>query len=223
MSKTIHFKVKGQEGDLPQVALGTSQLKGDVCVSAVTTAIKVGFRGIDTALLYGNQEDIGVALKQIEVPRDQIWVTSKVGFFPQGTTLETDPLKIYKDNNLKGNELESIDICLQQLGLDYIDLILIHNPVTSVEEYAAAVRPHFFEFFNTYGRDKALPVEDRARVIEEKRAEARAKNNATVARQLREASWKNLEKALQEKKCRYIGRIFDRCYCFIVIWLHSSS
>lgn len=209
MSQTIHFKVQGQEGDLPQVALGTSQLLGEVCVDAVTTAVKVGYRAFDTALLYGNQVEIGVALKKVETPRDQIWVTSKVGFFPQGLDTDRDPFKTYKGINVKGDELNSIDLCLQQLDLEYIDLVLLHNPVTSVDEYVAAVRPHFFELFNSSGRPIALPLEDRKKITEEMRAEALAKNDAKLARQIRETSWKNLEQALRDKKCRYIGKSFN--------------
>ena len=63
---------------------------------------------------------------------------------------------MYNSNNVKGEELASIDLCLQQLGLDYVDLVLVHSPIVSVPEYKAAACPHFFELFTMEGRPDAI-------------------------------------------------------------------
>jgi len=77
------------------------------------------------------------------VPREEIEITSKVAFFPKGSAGVT----WYDARNEKGGEEASIDLCLEQLGVDYIDLLLVHNPVCSVPEYKVASLPHFFELF----------------------------------------------------------------------------
>ena len=61
-------------------------------------------------------------------------------------------------NNLKGREEASIDLCLQKLGVDQIDLCLLHNPTTSAVEYNAATLPHHFELGNHSGGKSALSM-----------------------------------------------------------------
>ena len=90
-----------------------------------------------------------MGIKNSGVARDKFWVTTKVGFFPPNS----NGVWMYNSNNVKGEETESIDICLKQLGLEYVDLLLVHNPITSVPEYKAGSCPHFFELFS---KGKAL-------------------------------------------------------------------
>ena len=66
---------------------------------------------------------------------------------------------MFNDNNIKGGEQASIDLSLEQLQLDYVDLLLIHNPITSRNEYRAACAPHFFEFLAMKGDKRAVNVE----------------------------------------------------------------
>ena len=72
---------QGQSGAVPAMGLGTATLHNQVCIAAVRAAIKAGYRHIDTALLYNNQEAVGYAINKAiaagEVKREELWVTSK--------------------------------------------------------------------------------------------------------------------------------------------------
>jgi len=199
--------VKGQSGDIPQIGLGTSSFKGDQCIQAVKTAIDVGFRVVDTALIYGNQVEVGEGIRQSSVPRSQIWITTKVGFFPPGSESAFN----YNPNNLKGEESHSIDLSLKQLGVDSIDLILIHNPAASREEYYSAFVPHYFEYMNYAKKELAvtpkLPDGTPIRPIiqKSKREELVSRKNPELDLQVRKRSWLALEEAQKAGKCKYIG------------------
>ncbi|MFP3905233.1 MAG: aldo/keto reductase [Armatimonadota bacterium] len=109
--------------DMPQLGLGTWQLRGQQCVEAVTAAIEMGYNHIDTADMYGNHREVGEALQQFD--RSEIFVTSKV-----------------PPENLRHDDL--IATCernLQELRLDYLDLYLVHwpNPDIPMEETFAAL------------------------------------------------------------------------------------
>lgn len=68
---------------MPQIGFGTATLKeGDECSTSVSAALNAGVRLIDTALLYGNQVSICKVLSETTIPREDIWITSKVGFSP---------------------------------------------------------------------------------------------------------------------------------------------
>jgi len=98
---------------LPKVGFGTWQIKnGDDAYNAVKHALEVGYRHIDTAQGYGNEESVGKAIKDSGIPRDEIFVTSK---------LESH-IKNYDDARKTFNET------LERLGMDYIDLFIIHAP-----------------------------------------------------------------------------------------------
>lgn len=211
--KSFTFEVKGQKGAMPQIGLGTAGLEGEVCVQAVEDAISLGYRLIDTALLYGNQVEVGQGLQNSlnsnpEIKREDIWITSKVAFFPP----ESPDVWMFNANNIKGNEKESINLSLEQLKLDYVDLMLIHNPIAGRDEYRAACIPHFFEFFKLRNpklavKPDVLPDGEKLRgiVSRSRREAASLSNNPKAAYEIRKKSWKALEKAREEGKCRYIG------------------
>ena len=116
-----------------------------------------GYRLLDTALLYANQVEVGQGLRNSlnahpDLKREDIWVTSKVAFFPP----ESTDVWMFNANNIKGNEEESINLSLKQLQLDYVDLLLIHNPIAGRDEYRAACIPHFFEFFKLRDPENAI-------------------------------------------------------------------
>ena len=90
----------------------------------IENAISEGYRMLDTALLYGNQKEVGQAVKNSGVIREKIWITTKISFFPIGN----DCLWMYNANNLVGDELSSIELSLQLLDMTYVDLCLLHNP-----------------------------------------------------------------------------------------------
>ncbi len=97
---------------IPKVAFGTWQISLDDAYESTMLALKAGYRHIDTALAYENETEIGRALKESGIKREEIFVTTKL------------PAQI------KGYDeaLEAFDISLKNLGLDYIDLYLIHAP-----------------------------------------------------------------------------------------------
>ncbi len=107
-SIALHNGVK-----MPQLGLGVWRVSPEDGVDAVRTAIEVGYRHIDTAAVYQNEEQVGEAIRQSGVSRDELFITTKVWNADQGY-----------DSTLKAHE-ES----LKKLGLDYVDLYLIHWPV----------------------------------------------------------------------------------------------
>jgi len=117
--------MSGVEGpmQMPLVGLGTWQYNNSVAEAAVTEALKIGFRHIDTALGYDNQVGVGAALKKSNLQRSDFFVTSKI---PGGL-------------NSSATEA-SLNQALTQLGLSYVDLMLIHFPATWGGKGGAASR-----------------------------------------------------------------------------------
>lgn len=99
--------------EMPLLGLGVYDMYGDEAVNAVKTAIDIGYRLIDTAEMYSNEQQIGKAIKESEVPRKDIFVTTKVNNTSQG----------YE------NTLRAFDKSLELLDLEYVDLYLIHWPI----------------------------------------------------------------------------------------------
>lgn len=98
--------------DVPALGLGTWQLKGEDCVNAVKTALNLGYRHIDTAQAYGNEDKVGEGIEKSEVDREEFFLTTKV----------------WRDNLNEQNLKKSVDESLEKLGTDYVDLLLIHWP-----------------------------------------------------------------------------------------------
>jgi len=119
MGRTVN--VVGVE--MPVLGLGTLHAKGDDCVPLVTAALAEGYRLIDTGQYYGNEEQVGRALEMTSVPRDQIWVTTKV-LHPKAPAVPD--LRTAAEGSLA------------RLGLDYVDALLIHWP-NPAHDLAAAL------------------------------------------------------------------------------------
>ena len=113
MELTIETKIKLNDGHLmPQLGLGVWQTRaGATCETAVIAALEAGYRHIDTAAMYGNEESVGAAIAMSGIPRENIFVTTKLW------------------NSDHGNPERALDTSLRKLKLDYIDLYLIHYPV----------------------------------------------------------------------------------------------
>ena len=109
---------------IPAIGFGTYPLKGDEGIDAVVSALEVGYRLVDTAVSYGNESEVGEALRRSGVARDELFVTSKLRGRDHG----------YDD------AITSTKESLQRLGLDHLDLHLIHWPNPSVGKYAEAWR-----------------------------------------------------------------------------------
>ncbi|MGE7904343.1 aldo/keto reductase [Peribacillus sp. NPDC094092] len=105
---TLHNGVK-----MPQLGFGVFKVKsGNETVESVKKAIEVGYRAIDTAAIYENEEGVGQAIRECGVPREELFITSKVWNTEQG--YETT--------------LQAFDDSINRLGLEYLDLYLIHWP-----------------------------------------------------------------------------------------------
>lgn len=106
--------------NMPIVGLGTYSLHGDVCVNSVKTALAAGFRKIDTAHMYDNEEEVGQGIRESGIPREEIFVATKL--YP----------------NQYANPEAAIEECLHKLNIEYIDLMLLHHPGTDdVKAYKA--------------------------------------------------------------------------------------
>jgi len=97
---------------MPALGFGTWQLTGETCVQAVTKALAVGYRHIDTALMYGNHKEVGQAIKESGIQREQLFITTKV---PQ-------------DSLQKQDVISTCNLALKELDCEYLDMYLIHWP-----------------------------------------------------------------------------------------------
>lgn len=107
---------------LPAIGFGTYPLKGDRAVDAITRAVGLGYRLLDTAVNYGNETQVGQAVRRSGIPRDEVQITSKLPGRHHG----------YDD------AIASVQGSLQRLGVDYIDLHLIHWPNPGMDKYVEA-------------------------------------------------------------------------------------
>ncbi|TWT06455.1 aldo/keto reductase [Planococcus sp. CPCC 101016] len=98
--------------EIPDIGFGTWQIPNEEAYEAVTTALKNGYTHIDTALAYKNEENVGKAIKDFDISREKVFITSKL------------PAQI------KGYDvtLEAFEETISNLGVDYLDLYLIHAP-----------------------------------------------------------------------------------------------
>ncbi|MFC7242453.1 aldo/keto reductase [Catellatospora aurea] len=109
---------------MPQLGFGVWQVDDDAAEHAVTTALRAGYRSIDTAMIYGNEQGVGRALSAAGVPREQLFVTTK----------------LWNTDHEYDKALRAFDASLDRLGLDYLDLYLMHWPVPSQDRYTEAWR-----------------------------------------------------------------------------------
>lgn len=102
---------------IPAFGFGTFQIPADGSTKqAVAAALRLGYRHIETAAAYFNEQEVGQAIAESGIPRDQIWITSKLWLQDYGLAAAT----------------AGIETSLHQLGLDYIDLYLLHQPYGDV-------------------------------------------------------------------------------------------
>ena len=125
---------------MPQLGFGVWQVPDEEAATAVTNAFKVGYRSIDTAMVYKNEKGVGKAIKESSIPREELFITTKVWNSDQG----------YE------NTLRAFDESLERLGLDYVDLYLIHWPTPQYDEYVDTYKA--LEKLYKDGRVKAIGV-----------------------------------------------------------------
>ncbi|MFE4646454.1 aldo/keto reductase, partial [Streptomyces sp. NPDC056730] len=97
--------------EMPQLGFGVWQVPDDEATRAVGTALEAGYRSIDTAAIYGNEEGTGNAIKASGIAREELFVTTKLWNSEQGYD----------------TTLRAFDASLERLGLEYLDLYLIHG------------------------------------------------------------------------------------------------
>uniref|UniRef100_A0A060T5D7 ARAD1B10230p n=1 Tax=Blastobotrys adeninivorans TaxID=409370 RepID=A0A060T5D7_BLAAD len=133
---------------IPYVGLGTSKALNDEGYKAVLAALKSGYRHIDTAYLYMNEEQVGRAVKDSGIPRNEIFVTSKL------------------NEAFHKNPEQGIDISLKDLGMDYVDLYLIHWPVcVDKKEDGTTVTDHSWDQAKTWEGMQRILASGKAKAI----------------------------------------------------------
>ena len=125
---------------IPQLGFGVFQIPPAETQVAVTEALRVGYRSIDTAALYRNEAGVGAAIAASGLPRDQVFVTTKLFNGDQGYD----------------STLRAFDASIGLLGLDYVDLYLIHWPCPAKDRYIDTWRA--FEQIHADGRVRAVGV-----------------------------------------------------------------
>ncbi len=107
------------ENTMPVIGLGVAELSDDETERAVSAALEMGYRLIDTAAVYGNEAAVGRAIAASGIPRAELFVTTKLANADQGFT----------------SSQEAGKVSLERLGLDYVDLYLIHWPAPQLGQY----------------------------------------------------------------------------------------
>ncbi|MEU0644012.1 MULTISPECIES: aldo/keto reductase [Streptomyces] len=125
---------------MPQLGFGVWQVPDDEAERAVATALEAGYRSIDTAAIYGNEKGTGRGLASSGVARKDLFVTTKLWNADQGYD----------------STLRAFDASLEKLGLDYVDLYLIHWPMPAKDKYIDTYKA--FEKLYADGRTKAIGV-----------------------------------------------------------------
>jgi len=122
---------------MPRLGFGTNTLKGSIGVRSVSEAISVGYRLIDTAHIYGNEEAVGEGIKQSGIDRKELFLTSK----------------LWVDDSGYENTKKAFETSIKKLGVEYLDLYLIHRPRGDVKGSWRAME----ELFKA-GKIKAIGV-----------------------------------------------------------------
>ncbi|GAA4550060.1 aldo/keto reductase [Amycolatopsis samaneae] len=126
--------------EMPQLGFGVFQVPDAETTAAVKAALEAGYRSIDTAAIYGNEAGVGKAITESGIPRDELFVTTKLWNADQGY-----------DSTLK-----AFDESLAKLGLDRLDLYLIHWPAPELDRYVDTWKA--FEKLYADGRVRAIGV-----------------------------------------------------------------
>ncbi|CCQ47819.1 aldo/keto reductase [Pseudarthrobacter siccitolerans] len=125
---------------IPQLGLGTWPLDDDQAATAVVQALEAGYRHIDTAVKYGNEGGVGNGVRASGVDRAELFITTKL------------------DGQFQGNDraIAGLDGALERLGLDYVDLLLIHWPLPQRDQYVSTWKT--FERLQAEGKVRSIGV-----------------------------------------------------------------
>ena len=125
---------------IPQIGFGVFQVPEEETYNAVTAALQAGYRSIDTAKAYGNEEGVGKAIADSGIAREELFVTTK----------------LWNEDHGHDEALKAFDTSLSKLGLDYLDLYLIHWPVPAQDRYVDTYKA--FEQLRSEGRVRSIGV-----------------------------------------------------------------
>ncbi|KAF2842523.1 aldo-keto oxidoreductase, NADPH-dependent [Patellaria atrata CBS 101060] len=131
---------------IPAIGLGTWQSKPNEVRDAVKVALQAGYRHIDTALAYGNEHEVGEGIRDSGVPREEIWITTKL------------------DNTWHHRVEDGITSSLKSLGVDYVDLYLMHWP-SSTDPNDTKKHLSDWNFVKTWQEMQKLPASGRVKNI----------------------------------------------------------
>ncbi|MFJ4681047.1 MULTISPECIES: aldo/keto reductase [unclassified Kitasatospora] len=124
MSTTVPHVTLNNGVEMPQLGFGVFQVPDEETTAAVAAALEAGYRSIDTAAVYGNEHGVGKALAASGLPREELFVTTKLWNADQG----------------HDETLRAFDASLDRLGLEYVDLYLIHWPTPARDRYTDSWR-----------------------------------------------------------------------------------
>jgi len=119
MTKSVPTLTLNDGHTIPQLGFGVFKVEPTETTRIVSDALEVGYRHIDTAAIYGNEEGVGQALATSGIDRSELFITTK----------------LWNDNQGTQSALDAFDESLEKLGLDYVDLYLIHWPTPAKDRY----------------------------------------------------------------------------------------
>ncbi|WP_433870450.1 aldo/keto reductase [Saccharopolyspora sp. CA-218241] len=125
---------------IPQIGYGVFLIPAEEVVEPVAAALRAGYRSIDTASAYGNEEGVGRAIAESGIPRDELFITTK----------------LWNDDQGYDSTLRAFDASIGKLGLDYVDLYLIHWPTPAADKFVETWKA--FERLHADGRIKSIGV-----------------------------------------------------------------
>ncbi|WP_284980595.1 aldo/keto reductase [Arthrobacter sp. efr-133-TYG-118] len=125
---------------IPQIGLGTWPLDDAQVATAVVSAVELGYRHVDTAYRYGNEAGVGQGVRDCGIPREELFITTKLDGTHQG----------------RDRAVEGLEGSLSRLGLDYVDLLLIHWPLPQRNEFVSTWET--FERLQAEGKVRSIGV-----------------------------------------------------------------
>ncbi|MCX4093285.1 aldo/keto reductase [Nocardia sp. alder85J] len=139
-SSTVPSVVLNDGNVIPQLGFGVWQVASEEAFATVATALEAGYRSIDTAAAYGNEAEVGRAIRESGVARDEVFVTTKLWNPDQGYD----------------STLRAFDTSMKELGLEFLDLYLIHWPVARADRFVDTFRA--FQALKSQGRIGSIGV-----------------------------------------------------------------
>ncbi|MEW1822885.1 aldo/keto reductase [Arthrobacter sp. NPDC080031] len=125
---------------IPQIGLGTWPLDDAQVAAAVVSAVELGYRHVDTAFRYGNESGVGQGVRDCGIPREELFITTKLDGTHQG----------------RDRAVDGLEDSLKRLGLDYVDLLLIHWPLPQRNEFVSTWET--FERLQAEGKVRSIGV-----------------------------------------------------------------